>query len=127
MKLMQPYENFLSVVHGYEILPAPAEELVARVMPWAEFILGVFLALGLWLRPVILTLWAMNTVFIGALASALIRRLPIQDCGCFGEAFSVPPQGMLVLDILLWFGFMVLAGFFQDTRSFSLDKKLEVG
>jgi hypothetical protein len=88
--------------------------------------MGVFLTLGLCLRPVILALWAMNTAFIIALASALIRRLPIQECGCFGEAFSIPPHWMLVLDILLWFVFMFMAGFFEQARSFSLDRSFDI-
>lgn len=125
MKLMQPYQNFLSVVHSYEILNGSLAEIFSIAMPWAEFILGVFLVLGLWLRPVILTLWGLNTLFIIALASAILRRLPIQECGCFGEKFSLPPQWMLILDILLWFVFMAFAGFFDHTKSFSLDKKFD--
>ena len=125
IKLMQPYQNFLSVVHSYEILKDPLADWFAIAMPWAEFILGVFLILGLWVRPAILSLWAMNTIFIIALASALIRRLPIQECGCFGESFSLPPQWMLALDVLMWCLFMMMAGYFESTRTFSLDKKFD--
>ena len=58
MKLMQPYQNFLLTVHSYEILNGLVAEWFAKVMPWAEFFLGVFLILGLWLRPALLGLWA---------------------------------------------------------------------
>ncbi len=122
---MQPYQNFLSVVHSYEVLKGPAAQAFAVALPWAEFILGVFLIFGLWLKPVLLTLWGMNTVFIGVLASAMIRRLPIRECGCFGESFSLPPGWMLCLDILLWCVFMGLSRYFQHTRSCGLDKKFE--
>lgn len=125
MKLIQPYQNFLLVVHNYQILNGLAAEWFARTLPWAEFVLGVFMVAGLWLRPVLLGLWAMNTMFIAALSSAMIRKLPLQECGCFGDTFSLPPQWMLAMDISLWLAFMGLAGFFEFTRSFSLDKKFE--
>ena len=127
MKLMQPYQNFLLTVHSYEILSGPAAEWFAKTMPWAEFLLGVFLILGLWLRPVIMGLWAMNTLFIAALASAMIRKLPLEACGCFGESFSLKPNQMLWVDIGLWLLFMAMAGFFDHTLSFSLDKKFDRG
>ena len=125
MKLMQPYQNFLLTVHSYEILNGPPAEWFAKGMPWAEFMLGVLMILGLWRRPVIFGLWAMNTMFIAALTSAMIRKLPLQECGCFGESFSLPLYQILILDIVVWLLFMAMAGFFDQTRSWSLDKKLD--
>jgi uncharacterized membrane protein YphA (DoxX/SURF4 family) len=49
-KLMSAYGNFLYVVQGYEMFPSYLEKLIAHVVPWVEFFLGVFLVLGLWLR-----------------------------------------------------------------------------
>ena len=123
MKLMQPYQNFLLTVHSYEILNGPLAEWFAKGMPWAEFMLGVLMILGLWLRPALLGLWAMNTMFIAALSSAMIRKLPLQECGCFGESFSLPVYQMIWVDIGLWLMFMMMAGWMGHTRAFSLDKK----
>ena len=125
IKLMQPYQNFLVTIQSYEILNGMAAVTLAKTMPWAEFIVGVFLILGLWSRISILVLWAFNTIFIGGVSSALIRKLPIQECGCFGESFSLQPWQMLWLDIALWIVFMCLAAFFDATRSFSMDRYFE--
>ena len=122
IKLMQPYQNFLVTIQSYEILSGTAAVMLAKTMPWAEFIVGVFLILGLWSRISILVLWVFNTVFIGVISSALIRRLPIQECGCFGDSFSLQPQQVLWLDIALWVVFMCMAAFFNYTRCFSLDR-----
>ena len=121
IKLMQPYQNFLATIQTYEILNSGAAEVLARSMPWTEFVVGVFLVLGFWSRISILVLWIFNTVFIGVISSALFRRLPIQDCGCFGDSFSLQPQQTLLLDIALWIVFMFLAAYFNRTQYFSLD------
>lgn len=121
IKLMQPYQNFLAAIQSYEILKGAAAEILAKSMPWGEFIVGIFLILGFWSRISILILWVFNTVFIGVIGSALFRRLPIQDCGCFGDSFSLQPQQTLGLDIVLWIVFMFLAAYFSCTQFFSLD------
>ena len=46
--LLQPYQNFLYIVQNYQLFPPFLEEIVARVVPWIEFFLGLFLILGLW-------------------------------------------------------------------------------
>ena len=122
IKLMQPYQNFLATIQSYEILNSASAVLLARAMPWAEFIVGVFLILGLWSRISMLVLWGFNMVFIGAVGSALIRRLPIQKCGCFGDSFSLTLQQMLCLDIILWLVFMCMTAYFNYARRFSLDQ-----
>ncbi len=125
IKLMQPYQNFLATVQSYEILNGEPAVLLAKTMPWAEFIVGMFLALGLWSRASMFILWIFNSVFIGVLGYALIRKLPIQECGCFGESFSLKPSQTLGLDIGLWLLFLFMAAYFEAARSFSLDKQLD--
>ena len=106
-KLIGPYQNFAAVIEKFEILNSSGASWMARTMPWAELVLGVFLVLGLWERLSLAGLWAMNTSFIAAIASALARKLPIQSCGCFGEAVSVPLPVTLAFDILLWALFLL--------------------
>ena len=107
LKLVQPYQNFLYVIQSYQVLPAPLDVIMARTFPWVEYLAGVYVLLGLWTRPAMAVLWVLNTAFIGALWSALLRGLPIDECGCFGEMFSLPPQAMLALDLVLWGLFFV--------------------
>ena len=116
-KLTAPYQNFAAVIGKFELLPDPAAVIMAQTLPWAEFVLGVFLVLGLWERLSLLGLWAMNTVFIAALVSALARKLPIESCGCFGEAIALSLPKILTLDIFLWILFLT---FFVLRRSLDL-------
>ena len=121
-KLIQPYQNFLAVVHSYEIVGGMTAVTVARTLPWVELTLGVFLFLGLWLKAAAFSLWALNTAFIAVAASALWRKLPIEKCGCFGDALSLPLGQLLILDAALW---CVLGGLFVlnlQASHFSLDQ-----
>src|SRR3989338_8590677 len=102
LKLIQPHQNFQSVIETYVVISGQPAAWTARAFPWAEFLLGIFLALGLWTRSAARGLWFLVSVFLGALVSALWRRLPIGDCGCFGEAIRVGPRALALLHGLLW-------------------------
>ena len=106
-KLSSPYQNFAAVIEKFELLPGPGTVFLAQTLPWFEFIAGVFFVLGFWERISLLVLWAMNSVFLGVLASALIRKLPIDSCGCFGEAVSLSLPKILALDAGFWVLFLV--------------------
>jgi hypothetical protein len=55
-----------------------------------------------------------------------VRRLPVTDCGCFGNsAASLPLSKVLWLDILLWAGLALLYFFPSLSSSFSLDRRLD--
>lgn len=116
-KLTTPYQNFAAVIEKFDLLPASAVPVLAQTLPWAEFILGVFLVLGLWERLSLAGLWAMNTVFIAAIVSALARKLPIESCGCFGEAVPLTLPKILALDVSLWAFFLL---FFLTHRRLDL-------
>lgn len=120
-KLIGPYQNFLYVVQSYNMLPAWGEELVARVMPWIEFVSGVFMALGLRLTVVLPTVIALLTAFIGVVGQALFRKLPIDECGCFGELISFPLNVVILFDSLLLIMTGLLASKRYDVQKFSLD------
>lgn len=106
-KLWGPWENFAAVIEKFEIIHGLPVTVLARTLPWAEFLAGVFLILGLRTILSLFVLWAMNTAFIGVLASAIARKLPIQECGCFGEALSLSLPKMLAVDISIWVLFLV--------------------
>ncbi|OIO37593.1 MAG: hypothetical protein AUJ72_04265 [Candidatus Omnitrophica bacterium CG1_02_46_14] len=125
IKLMQPYQNFLLTIQSYELLSGASAVFLAKAMPWAEFIVGIFLVLGLWSRFAMCILWVFNSIFIGVLSYALIRKLPIQECGCFGESFSLEPSQMLGLDIGLWLAFLLMTAYFEAAQSFGLDKRFD--
>ena len=106
-KLVSPWQNFAAVIEQYKFLNGPAAAFFAQAMPWVEFLAGVLFLLGLWRVLSFSVLWALNTLFIGVLASALLRKLPIDSCGCFGEALKIPLPVMLSLDAVFWASFLV--------------------
>ena len=116
-KLASPYQNFAAVIEKFELLSAAHAALLAQTLPWAEFVAGVFLILGFWERISLFLLWFMNTVFLGVLGSALARKLPIDSCGCFGEAVTLSLPKILALDISLWVFFLI---YFFGSRSGSV-------
>jgi len=120
-KLIGPYQNFLYVIDNYEILPPFLEEFTARVFPWLEFFLGIFLILGLWTK---LSLWGVISlflIFLTVVGQALVRKLPITECGCFGGLISVPLYVVFLFDTvsLMLSGLLLLK--FSHTSKLSLD------
>lgn len=127
LKLLQPVENFTASVRAFQVLPMEATAPAAAVLPWIELILGVFLAAGLWTRASLSGLWALNTAFVLALASAILRKLPMEECGCFGEQFSLPLPQMLALDLALWVLFLLLWRCLKAAGTYGLDRWTEKG
>lgn len=106
-KLIGPYQNFVYVIQNYSFLPLALAEMVARLLPWAEFFLGIFLVLGLWTKWTLRALMALLLMFMGVVIQALIRQLPITECGCFGGLISFPLPVILAFDttalVFAWF------------------------
>ena len=100
-KLIGPYQNFLYVVQGYDLFPSSIEEVVAKVVPWIEFIIGLFLFLGLWTKASLIVTSLLFASFIGIVSQAILRKLDLSDCGCFGELISIPLPILMVMDTVL--------------------------
>jgi len=121
-KLIGPYQNFLYVVQSYEFLPTLIEDIVARVLPWIELFLGVFLIFGLWLKWTLRSTLILFLMFILIVGQALLRGLPIDECGCFGGLISIPLAGVMILDSTLFLITGVLIKQKRHTSFFSLDQ-----
>jgi len=106
-KFIGPYQNFLYVIQNYSFLPLPLAEIVARLLPLAEFLLGIFLVLGLWSKWALRAVATLLLIFMAVVIQALVRNLPIDECGCFGGLISVPLPVVLTFDatvfVLAWF------------------------
>ena len=111
-KLTQPWLQVAMAVDAYELLPAWAVELVARTLPWAELMLGLWLITGKWLRLSTLAASALLSVFMVALVRSFALGMNI-DCGCFG---SGDPLTLLAVSLLLTF-----LAFRQRSKSLARD------
>jgi len=55
-------------------------------------------------------------------SQAMLRGLPIENCGCFGESLSFSLPTMLIADCLLLVVAVILLYRIHQTRVYSLDK-----
>ena len=120
-KLLSPYQNFLYVIQAYQVLPSGGEVLTAHIFPWIELMVGVFVLLGLW------TPWALQGavvlfgIFVVVVGQALLRGLPLENCGCFGAWIHLKPQMVIVMDSAsLLLSFLLLRNI-SHAKKFSLD------
>ena len=78
---------FADIIDNYRVLPFQLVNALAIFLPWLEFITGLLLFTGKWVKGSLLIYTTLLVIFIIALAQALIRGLDI-SCGCF----SVQPS-----------------------------------
>jgi uncharacterized membrane protein YphA (DoxX/SURF4 family) len=92
-KIAHP-EAFAQAISNYKITPYWGINMIALVLPWVEFVAGLTLILGLWVRGSSLLLTAMILVFIGAMAQASLRGIDTH-CGCFSVDTTGEKVGLL--------------------------------
>ncbi|MEI6438100.1 MAG: MauE/DoxX family redox-associated membrane protein [Candidatus Omnitrophota bacterium] len=98
-KLLKPMEEFLYVIDGYQALPQWAEPAVALLFPWVEFFAGLFILLGFWLRQALAVLLLLSAALALIVGQAILRHLPLDNCGCFGELIHLPLHGVILIDL----------------------------
>lgn len=76
---------FATAVERYGLLPLAVVVPVATALPWLELLLGAYLLVGLFTRFSAIVALALLAAFGTALASALLRGLSLEGCGCFGS------------------------------------------
>ncbi len=123
-KILSPYQNFLYVVQAYALLPAWAETLTAQFFPWLELITGVFVALGLWTGWSLRAASVLYGIFICVVGQALIRKLSLENCGCFGDFIHLKPQTVICLDTAGLLLTLALQRKLAYVKKFSLDSYL---
>ncbi len=121
-KAVQPYQNFQFAIQAYEIVPAAAEPVLALLLPWIELFCGLFLILGLWLRPSLWVASALFASFCAVLTQAWWRGIDLGSCGCFGNSLQISPTYMLILDGVMLAGSAACLRFPTHTNRLSLDR-----
>ena len=120
-KLLGPYQNFLYVIQAYQVLPSWAEVLTAQIFPWIEFFVGIFVLLGLWTSWSLRGALVLFGVFVVVVGLALIRGLPLESCGCFGEWIHLRLQSVIIIDSASFLLTLLLLYNIPQTRKLSLD------
>jgi uncharacterized membrane protein YphA (DoxX/SURF4 family) len=120
-KAASPYQNFLYVIQSYAFLNPLFEEITAHLLPWFEFFTGVFLALGFWLKGILPAAMSLFVLFMIVVGRAIIRHLPVEECGCLGDLISFPLPVVFVFDTALFILTGLMYYKFKKTQRFSLD------
>lgn len=91
--------SFATNIAAYRLLPFEVTNIVAIVMMWTEFLVGLALINGVAARGGALLAAVLNVVFILAAASAMARGLDI-ECGCFTGAKSTVGWSLIGRDLV---------------------------
>lgn len=122
LKISEPLEKFISSIMAYKIIPEHIAYYVAVIMPWIEVYIGVLLVFGVFNRYVIKLAILLFIMFEFLLLQAMVRRLEIVDCGCFGSMHSNPIGVEFMLNIL-W---LILLFFsYKYSNNITIDRVIE--
>ena len=111
--------HFRDQVAAYDVLPHALVGPFAYALPFLEIVVGLYLLVGLWIRPVAIVACVLMVVFIVAQAQAWYRGL-VLDCGCFGT-ISQQKVGFLTILRDAALGLPSLAMAIWPARKLSLD------
>jgi len=94
VKLRDPWQLFAMSIDAYRVLPLGMVELTARVVPWLELALGLWLIAGFWLRVSGALVSLLLLTFFGLMVRAYAKGMAI-DCGCFGPGEAISWKTLL--------------------------------
>jgi uncharacterized membrane protein YphA (DoxX/SURF4 family) len=118
-KVLHPHA-FAIAVRGYQMVPVNVSNLFALVLAWSEMVAGVLLIVGLFTRQAAGAILLLLVMFVGALATVMIKGLVI-DCGCFSsEGGSQVGPLLIVRNILMITACVVIMRY--DGGAFSLGR-----
>ena len=103
-KIIDPLA-FATIIHHYRITPPNMINFVGVVIPWIEFVAGLFLVLGIKVRASALTINLLLVFFTVILAVTAFRGINVA-CGCFSTSTAV--KSNLVIRIIEDFGMLAL-------------------
>ena len=103
-KIIDPLA-FASIIHNYRITPPGLINYIVVIIPWIEFVAGVFLVIGFKIRASALVLNLLLVFFTIVLTITALRGINV-SCGCFSTSTAV--KSNLVLRIIEDIGILIL-------------------
>ena len=108
-KLRQPWYVFAGMIDNYGVVQPSVSEIIARVLPPLEVVLGVALVAGLYRRVSSTAAIIFLFPFFALMVWAYAKGMKI-DCGCFGPGQMLGPKTLLrdgvLLAVSIWFAFL---------------------
>lgn len=108
-KITDP-KAFASIVKGYQLFPIWSVNLIAIILPYIEFLTGLFLILGFWKKANAAIIGTLLFFFIIGLVQAYARGLEI-NCGCFSTSAASTPSDIIwriVQDIFMLIAIIII-------------------
>ncbi len=126
MKLLQPASIFEISLSNYPIIPEIIRPAISVVIPWIEWLVGVFVILGYMPRVFLKVALFFLVSFLVLLASGpLMGRDVPESCGCFGErGLQISSKLAFFLDFLALISCVTLI--LKKKFPFSLEGKLNL-
>lgn len=93
-KLREPFLLFAMSINAYKLVPEGVAEILARILPWAELVLGLALIAGVFQRLTTLVSTSLLGVFFTIMAHAYKpgQEADQISCGCFGIGEAISPR-----------------------------------
>ena len=114
------HSRFVDIVNSYQLLPDSLATAYALVLPWAELVIGVYLLLGILIRPSALVAVLMGISFTVVNISTIIRGEE-QCLSCFGEAITLSVWQSLAIDFLIILAGLYVVAAAGKRQTFSFD------
>lgn len=115
-------QAFHVLVQRYGILPDAVAGPFSSLLPFVELAIGLYLAVGLFVRGTALAATLLLGAFFAAQVSAMVRGISL-DCGCFG-ALAETTVGPLTLLRDFSLGIPTFLMLVFPARALSLDRRL---
>ena len=120
--------RFIFRFREFDLFSEAVIPFMVLYLPWLEFILGLFLILGLLYRASAFLLACLNTMFAIAILTVVVRGMEI-DCGCFGmlaDILKIPDSADIkaVIRNVIFIGISVYIFIVKKTL-FSLENYLK--
>ncbi|MFC1697539.1 MauE/DoxX family redox-associated membrane protein [Nanoarchaeota archaeon] len=96
-------KDFYIIVLEYQIIKKPLAKIFAYTLPFIEIIIGGLLIANIFPFYITLIIFLLTTSNLIAIAFVLIRKLNIQNCGCYGLAIKSPVNNLKLVENICWF------------------------
>lgn len=124
LKAVRPPAEFAATLDGYWIFPGYLVFPAARIVPWVELLVGLSLLVGFFTRGAALVAAGLYATFVAVLAQGIFRKLPMNDCGCFGQLGPhLQPIQALSMDAGLLICCLLV--FIDTERKWAVDRWIE--
>lgn len=109
IKLRQPWYVFAGMIDNYGVVAPSVSEMIARVLPPLEVVLGVALLAGIYRKISSAAAIILLFPFFALMVWAYAKGMKI-DCGCFGPGQMLGPRTILRDGVLVaasvWLAFL---------------------